>query len=172
MRVCLNLAFQRVVVLKDQANKRAHEHSAHLACEAAGSIRTVAALTREDDCLQQYSQSLEGPLEKSNRSAVFSNILYAISQAMSFFVIALVFWYGSRLVATQELSTFRFFVCLMVRTAVFNFVFVEIFSWLAILRAPHSVPFKLGMSSHLCLICLRPEAQAPTSSKCWIWYPK
>ncbi|KAL0069818.1 hypothetical protein AAF712_003088 [Marasmius tenuissimus] len=108
----------RVVVLKDQTNKKAHAGSAQLACEAAGSIRTVASLTREEDCLRLYSQSLEGPLKQSNRTALWSNALFALSQAMVFFVISLVFWYGSRLVASLEISTFKFFVGLM--SAVFG----------------------------------------------------
>ncbi|KAL0958179.1 hypothetical protein HGRIS_000343 [Hohenbuehelia grisea] len=103
----------RVVILKDEANKEAHESSAQLACEAAGSIRTVAALTREDDCCALYSKSLEGPLHRSNRTAFWSNALFSISQATVFFVIALVFWYGSRLVSQREYSTFQFFVVLM-----------------------------------------------------------
>ncbi|KAF8895324.1 P-loop containing nucleoside triphosphate hydrolase protein [Infundibulicybe gibba] len=106
----------RVVVLKDQANKLAHENSAHLACEAAGSIRTVAALTREGDCCDQYSQSLEAPLRQSNKSAIWSNLLYSLSQSMIFFVIGLIFWYGSILVSRQEYSTLQFFVGLMSTT--------------------------------------------------------
>jgi ATP-binding cassette, subfamily B (MDR/TAP), member 1 len=105
-----------VVVLKDQKNKKEHEASAQLACEAAGAIRTVASLTREDDCTRQYSQALEGPLKQSNRTSIYSNLLYALSQAMSFFVIALVFWYGSRLVADFKMSVFDFFVGLMSTT--------------------------------------------------------
>ena len=73
-----------------------------------------ASLTRENDCLRLYSESLEEPLRTSNRSAIYSNFIYALSQAMSFFVIALIFWFGSRLVADGELSTFQFFVGLMV----------------------------------------------------------
>jgi len=106
----------RVVVLKDQANKKAHEDSAQLACEAAASIRTVAALTRENDCCELYSASLDEPLRKSNRTAIWSNLLYSISQSMIFFVIALVFWFGSILVSKQEYSTFQFFVGLMSTT--------------------------------------------------------
>jgi ATP-binding cassette, subfamily B (MDR/TAP), member 1 len=101
-------------VLKDQANKKAHEESAHLACEAAGSIRTVAALTREEDCSLNYSESLESPLRQSNETAFWSNMLFAFSQSSTFFVISLVFWYGSRLVSEQEYSVLQFFVGLMV----------------------------------------------------------
>ncbi|PBK74780.1 P-loop containing nucleoside triphosphate hydrolase protein [Armillaria solidipes] len=103
----------RVVVLKDQKNKKAHEGSAQLACEAAGAIRTVASLTREDDCCKQYAESLEEPLRKSNRTAIWSNLLYAFSQSTIFFCIALVFWYGAALVSRREFSTFDFFVGLM-----------------------------------------------------------
>ncbi|TCD66039.1 GTPase-activating protein [Steccherinum ochraceum] len=106
----------RVVILKDQYNKKAHEHSAQLACEAAGAIRTVASLTREEDCCEIYSKTLEEPLQRSNRTALWSNSLYALSQSMSFFVIALVFWYGSRLVSSQTVTTFHFFVALMSTT--------------------------------------------------------
>ena len=103
------------MVLKDKKNKKEHEESAQLACEAAGSIRTVASLTREDDCTLIYSRALEEPLRKSNRTALYSNALYAMSQALSFFVIALIFWWGSRRVAAFEYSVQDFFVALMVR---------------------------------------------------------
>jgi ATP-binding cassette subfamily B (MDR/TAP) protein 1 len=119
----------RLVVMKDQTNKKAHAASAQLACEAAGAIRTVASLTREDDCLDLYSQSLEEPLRRSNRSAIWSNVLFAFSQSVAFWVIALVFWYGSRLVSTLEIGSYAFFVTLMSTTFgsiqagnVFNFV--------------------------------------------------
>ncbi|KAL0955118.1 hypothetical protein HGRIS_004034 [Hohenbuehelia grisea] len=103
----------RVVVMKDQENKAAHEQSAQLACEAAGAIRTVASLTREDQCLAMYRGSLDAPLRRSKRSALWSSLLYALSQSMTFFVTALVFWYGSVLVARQEFTTFQFFAGLM-----------------------------------------------------------
>ncbi|KAL4258269.1 GTPase-activating protein [Pleurotus pulmonarius] len=106
----------RIVVLKDQVNKLEHESSAQLACEAAGSIRTVASLTREHQCVDLYRESLEEPLRRSNKTALWSSGLYALSQSMTFFVIALVYWYGSRLVASQEYSTVQFFVCLMSTT--------------------------------------------------------
>jgi ATP-binding cassette subfamily B (MDR/TAP) protein 1 len=109
----------RVVVLKDQTNKKAHASSAHLACEAAGAIRTVASLGREEDCCRQYSVSLEEPLRRSKRTGVLSNFIYAISQSMGFFVISLIFWYGSRLVSRLELPMFNFFVSVMVSKSIF-----------------------------------------------------
>ncbi|KAF9242527.1 P-loop containing nucleoside triphosphate hydrolase protein [Melanogaster broomeanus] len=106
----------RVVVLKDQQNKSAHQNSAQLACEAVASIRTVASLTREEDCLNRYSKSLEEPLRMSNKIAWWSNMLYAFSQSVSLFVIAFVFWYGSTLVANLEITVKAFIVALMSTT--------------------------------------------------------
>lgn len=121
---------QRVVVLKDQQNKAAHESSAQLACEAAAAIRTVASLTREEDFLQLYSASLEGPLRRSNRTALWSGLFFSLSQAMSFFVISLIFWYGSILVSNFKISTTGFFVALMVsqEETSFNLPFIFIVS--------------------------------------------
>ena len=103
-----------MVVLKDKQNKKVHEDSAQLACEAAGAIRTVAPLTRETDCCNIYSRSLDKPLANTQRAALWSNLLWALSQAMIFFTLALTFWYGSRLVADGEFTQFHFFVTLIV----------------------------------------------------------
>jgi ATP-binding cassette subfamily B (MDR/TAP) protein 1 len=106
--------FQRVVVLKDQRDKKAHEESARLACEAAGAIRTVASLTREDDCLELYSKSLEQPRRETNSTTLWSNLLFSLSQSFPFYVLSLTFWYGSRLVSNGEFTAEQFFTGLMV----------------------------------------------------------
>lgn len=152
-------SLQRVVILKDQLNKKSHESSAHLACESAGSIRTVAALAREDDCLQKYSQSLEIPMRRSTRNALWGNLLFALSQSLSFFVIALVYWYGADLVSRLEASTTAFFVALMVR----NYAEFHLSSVLMSLRARRWAPFRPGTSSHLCQTYPQQAAQVLTS---------
>ncbi|BGP16128.1 hypothetical protein JCM10213v2_004122 [Rhodosporidiobolus nylandii] len=103
----------RVVVLKDQKNKKSHEKSSQMACEAASAIRTVASLTREDDCYNIYSQELDAPMRTSNRIAIYSNLIYSVTQALSFFVIGLIFWYGSHQMVDAGLSTRAFFVAMI-----------------------------------------------------------
>lgn len=71
----------KVVVTKDVKNKLSHQQSAQMACEAAGAIRTVASLTREEDVNRIYSEYLDKPQQQSNRTAVWSNALYALSQS-------------------------------------------------------------------------------------------
>jgi ATP-binding cassette subfamily B (MDR/TAP) protein 1 len=72
--------------------KKAYEKSASYACEATSAIRTVASLTREDDVLNQYRQSLAVQARKSLMSVLKSSTLYAASQSMMFFCVALGFW--------------------------------------------------------------------------------
>lgn len=67
-------------MLKDQKNKKSHEQSAQMACEAASAIRTVASLTREEDCSRIYSDYLNKPMAESNRTAIISNAYYSLSQ--------------------------------------------------------------------------------------------
>ena len=102
-------------MVRDKENEKAHRGSAQIACEAAGAIKTVAALTREDDCCRLYSESLDGPLRNGRKAAFRTGLLYGLAQATTFWVIALVFWYGSRLVSTFDITPFAFFLGLMVR---------------------------------------------------------
>ncbi|SCZ98574.1 BZ3500_MvSof-1268-A1-R1_Chr3-1g05473 [Microbotryum saponariae] len=103
----------RVVVLKDVKNKKSHEKSAQMACEAASAIRTVASLTREADCCRIYSEYLDEPMRVSNRTALWANMWYSISQSLTFLVIGLIFWYGSHQLVDGALSTRTFFVAMI-----------------------------------------------------------
>ncbi|KAI5480306.1 ATP-binding cassette, subfamily B (MDR/TAP), member 1 [Pseudohyphozyma bogoriensis] len=111
--IAAGLVRLRVVVLKDAKNKKAHEQSAQMACEAAGAIRTVASLTREEDCCKIYSEYLEEPMRKSNRTAIFANFWYSLSQSLTFWVIGLIFWYGSRQLISGALTTRTFFIAMI-----------------------------------------------------------
>ncbi|OJJ48822.1 hypothetical protein ASPZODRAFT_139784 [Penicilliopsis zonata CBS 506.65] len=92
-------------------SKAAYEASASYACEATSAIRTVASLTREHDVWEAYHIQLAGQQRKSLVSVIKSSLLYAASQALVFFCIALGFWYGGTLLGRHEYSIFRFFVC-------------------------------------------------------------
>lgn len=85
----------------------------------------MASLTREKDCSDNYANSLVQPLRLSLRTAIFSNLLYAISQACVFFAIALVFWIGANDVADQEYGTSEFFVAVFVSTGYREFNLVK-----------------------------------------------
>ncbi|KAF5864930.1 GTPase-activating protein [Aspergillus alliaceus] len=111
--VLLACGFYRFYMLAQfqQRSKLAYEGSASYACEATSAIRTVASLTREQDVWTVYHSQLEAQGKKSLVSVLWSSILYASSQALVFFCVALGFWYGGTLLGKHEYSVFRFFVC-------------------------------------------------------------
>jgi len=107
---CGYLRFVMIGRFQQRAQKD-YEASAGYACEAISAIRTVASLTREQDVLKQYSAQIAQQHAKSIPSILSSSVLYASSQAISFLVNALGFWYGGRLIANREYSLFQFIVC-------------------------------------------------------------
>lgn len=110
----LSAGFVRLhlVVLKDARLKTAYEGSAAKACEAAGAMRVVASLTREQDCLEIYRRELDAPSRISRNTAFYGNFLYAVSQALQFWIIGLGFWYGSKLLISGEYTSGQYFTIL------------------------------------------------------------
>jgi ATP-binding cassette subfamily B (MDR/TAP) protein 1 len=90
--------------------KKAYENSASYACEATSAIRTVASLTRENDVLHHYEESLAKQGKESLNSILKSSILYAAAQSFMFLCIALGFWYGGTLISRGEYDMFQFFI--------------------------------------------------------------
>ena len=76
----------RLVVMREETNKKAHESSAQLAAESASSIRTVSSLTREEDCLANYSEALDGPQRKALRSSFLAHIILGFVKGIGFLI--------------------------------------------------------------------------------------
>ncbi|KAJ5641516.1 hypothetical protein N7490_005516 [Penicillium lividum] len=92
-------------------SKEVYAQSAAYACEATSAIRTVAALTREDDVARHFHEQLEAQTNRSLIAVAKSSTLYAASMAMVFFCVALGFWWGGTLVSRGDLDLLGFFVC-------------------------------------------------------------
>ncbi|KAK4057478.1 hypothetical protein OIO90_001547 [Microbotryomycetes sp. JL221] len=118
-----------VVEMKDEANKKSHAASAQMACESAAAIRTVASLRREEGCSRTYSEALDEPQARTFKTALTSNFLYAVTQALAFWVIGLIFWYGAQQLADGAISVREYFIALIAVTfasieagAIFSYV--------------------------------------------------
>ncbi|KAM0338466.1 hypothetical protein ACHAPU_011319 [Fusarium lateritium] len=113
--VLLGCGFFRFWMLAhfQRRSKAAYDSSASFASEAISAIRTVASLTREEDVLNQYKQSLAIQQRRSLISVLKSSLLYAASQSLLFACFALGFWYGGTLIGRLEYTMFQFFLCFM-----------------------------------------------------------
>ncbi|CAG8852698.1 30553_t:CDS:2, partial [Gigaspora margarita] len=77
-----------------QKTKKAYEYSAQIVCEGVDNIRTIAALTREDDLWKIYHHLLDEPMRQGFKNAFLASITFALSNSIYFLVDALAFWYG------------------------------------------------------------------------------
>lgn len=84
--------------------------SAGLASEAVTSIRTVASLTQEGDILDEFSQMLGKIVVRSTRKILWTMLWFSVSQSLDFLIMALGFWYGSRLLISGEYTATQFYV--------------------------------------------------------------
>ncbi|SCV25738.1 related to multidrug resistance protein [Fusarium fujikuroi] len=113
--VLLGCGFFRFWILAQfqRRSKAAYDSSAGFASEAISAIRTVASLTREEDVLKQYRDSLAIQQRKSLISVLKSSTLYAASQSLLFACFAVGFYYGGTLIGRFEMTMFQFFLCFM-----------------------------------------------------------
>ncbi|GIZ47020.1 hypothetical protein CKM354_001012100 [Cercospora kikuchii] len=94
----------------EERNGKHFANSAALAIESTAGIRTIASLTMEPQVMDQYNAAVRKDAKKSIQYFIFATAPYALSQSLEYLIIALGFWYGSRLVARREYTTQQFMV--------------------------------------------------------------
>ncbi|KAH8651601.1 P-loop containing nucleoside triphosphate hydrolase protein [Tricladium varicosporioides] len=100
----------RLETALDMENGNRFAESAGLASEAVVSIRTVASLTQEGEILNEFSEMLGKIVVRSIRKILWTMMWFSISQSLDFLVMALGFWYGSRLLVSGEYTPTQFYV--------------------------------------------------------------
>ncbi|KAF3483987.1 uncharacterized protein GIQ15_03311 [Arthroderma uncinatum] len=111
--ITMGSGYVRLIVLSlfDRKVRQTQAASAAYASEAVTAIRTVASLGLEDHVLGHYRTILERDASASLRSILQASVLFALSQSLVMPSGALVFWYGSKLLASGEYTMTQFFIC-------------------------------------------------------------
>ncbi|KAK9476551.1 P-loop containing nucleoside triphosphate hydrolase protein [Lipomyces japonicus] len=111
-----------------EQSKKDNKLISSYACEITSSIRTVLSLTREQEILETYHNTLKRVIENNRLASVKSALFDGLSRGMQFFIMALGFFYGGLLMSQNEYSLFRFFIIFMIivfgsetSTTVFSF---------------------------------------------------
>ncbi|KAF2503341.1 multidrug resistance protein-like protein 1 [Lophium mytilinum] len=108
----LACGYWRFQVIKNfDSRMQSNSEAAAFACEVASSIRTVASLTLERHLLDLYRQKLKTQTVGNLRFSAYSSFLFALSNSLSMFAMALTFWYGGSLILDGQYSLVQFFVC-------------------------------------------------------------
>ncbi|CAG8589114.1 1899_t:CDS:10 [Acaulospora morrowiae] len=120
---------------------KAYEESGQIVQQSVSNIRTIASLTREDTFKDLYKTSIRKPHRISLKGSIISSIGFGLSQGAMFFVYALAFWYGERLIENQEYNMKQMMKVL------FAIVFSSIAAGQASTFAPNSAKAKIAALS-------------------------
>ncbi|KAI1169550.1 P-loop containing nucleoside triphosphate hydrolase protein [Nemania sp. FL0916] len=102
-----------IVARFDERHGKAFEKSVGISVEAVNSIKTVAALSLEQEILGTYQRSLEAPRREVTRSIFWSNCFLALSMSISNLLYAFIYWWGSQQIVTGLYTQAQFFIVLV-----------------------------------------------------------
>ncbi|KAI0486616.1 multidrug/pheromone exporter, ABC superfamily [Xylaria cf. heliscus] len=102
-----------IVARFDEKHGKAFENSVGISVEAVNSIKTVAALSLEQEILGTYQRSLEAPRKEVTRSIIWSNCFLALSMSISNLLYALIYWWGSKQIVSGLYTQAQFFIVLI-----------------------------------------------------------
>ncbi|THV50504.1 hypothetical protein BGAL_0147g00070 [Botrytis galanthina] len=85
-------------------------NSAQYASEVIGAVRTVAALTMEDEVCLQLDKRMRESLPVFYKNILVTMPLFAFSESGAFLGMALIFWYGGNLLANGKLETVELWI--------------------------------------------------------------
>ncbi|KAH7355097.1 ABC transporter-like protein [Rhexocercosporidium sp. MPI-PUGE-AT-0058] len=102
----------RVLARVEEKNQHAYTEAAALASEACSNIRTIAALGTERLTSERFNLAV-GKYEKQTfRGTALGNLILAFALAVTYFVYALAYWWGSKQVRSGQYSSLQFFIVL------------------------------------------------------------
>ncbi|KAI9695320.1 MAG: hypothetical protein M1820_008727 [Bogoriella megaspora] len=94
----------------EKMSAKVFKYSAQFATEAAGAFRTVTALTMEDTICNKYRVLLDQHVNANTKKSTWGAVIFALSDSIDLACNALVFWYGTKLIAEGEFDVISFFV--------------------------------------------------------------
>ncbi|RSL90957.1 hypothetical protein CEP51_000511 [Fusarium floridanum] len=87
--------------------------SASIASETITAIRTVSSLAIEKTVLQRYTNELDAAISGSIIPFCNMMVWFSLTQSIECFILALGFWWGSRLYANGEVTLYQFMISFM-----------------------------------------------------------
>ncbi|KAL4961198.1 ABC transporter ATP-binding protein [Aspergillus stella-maris] len=87
--------------------------SASVASETIMAIRTVSSLALENTVLKKYVDELDIAISQASRPMFHMMSWFSLTQSVEYFVLALGFWWGSKLINDGQISLYQFIVSFM-----------------------------------------------------------
>ncbi|KAK5657194.1 hypothetical protein OQA88_3252 [Cercophora sp. LCS_1] len=103
----------RMLARYEERHAEAHNRATAVAVEAVKSIRTVAALSLENEVMSSYARILRVTRDEMVKSAAFTNIWLALSNSTGFLIYAFAYWWGSQRIMHGDATQTQFFIILV-----------------------------------------------------------
>jgi ABC-type multidrug transport system fused ATPase/permease subunit len=149
----------RAIVRFAEKHAGAFSSSIGITVEAVTNIRTVAALSLENEILQTYRRSLSAPRKAMVVQSLKSNVWLAISNSIGNGIYAFAYWWGSKNLLEGRYSQTEFFIVLFAML-----VSAQLWGQLFTL-APEISRAKSAISRIVGLIELNADSSRPMSGK-------
>ncbi|KAL2134397.1 hypothetical protein VTI74DRAFT_316 [Chaetomium olivicolor] len=113
--ILLGAGFMQLHMLARYEERHAASFSkaTSVAVEAVQSIKTVAALSLEEEVMDSYARLLKNTRDEMVRAAAFTNVWLALANSMSFLIYAFAYWWGSQRIMHGEANQKQFFIILV-----------------------------------------------------------
>lgn len=103
----------RILTQFAERHEKAFSKSVGITVEAVNSIKTVAALSLEQEVLGTYRRSLSGPRKEMTRSSLWANLFLAIAYSISNLIYAFIYWWGAKQIIESHYTQVQFFIVLI-----------------------------------------------------------
>ncbi|KAH7011256.1 ATP-binding cassette multidrug transport protein [Ilyonectria destructans] len=87
--------------------------SSSVASESVMAIRTVSSLAIESSVLKRYTDELDTAIHDATVPLFSMMIWFALTQCIEYFILALGFWWGSKLIAQGDITIYQFMISFM-----------------------------------------------------------
>ncbi|XXH04545.1 Alcohol dehydrogenase [Hypoxylon texense] len=103
----------RILTRFAERHEKAFSKSVGITVEAVNSIKTVAALSLEQEVLGTYRRSLSAPRKEITRSSLWANLFLAIAYSISNLIYAFIYWWGAKQIIESGYTQVQFFIVLL-----------------------------------------------------------
>ncbi|KAK0613178.1 ABC multidrug transporter SitT [Immersiella caudata] len=100
----------RVLGRFEDRHENAYTNSVDIGTEAISSIKTIAALSLEENTLNTYRRSLRGPRKETLRVTIQASLCQAATYFLGNCVNALAYWWGGKEIAAGHVTTTQFLI--------------------------------------------------------------
>ncbi|KAL5116374.1 hypothetical protein ACEQ8H_005722 [Pleosporales sp. CAS-2024a] len=112
----LGAGFMQLRAIRQFAVKHAGAFSSSIGAivEAVSNIRTVQALSIEEEVIETFRRSLAAPRKEMVRLSFETNVWLAVANSCGSFIYAFAYWWGSKNIIDGRYSQTQFFIILIV----------------------------------------------------------